>query len=86
MIEWKDETMYSQGEKERVPRVWSTRAGKFRISVHRHIHYPPSQWLLSCEGLFRNVALRPEDIDKAKSQAIAKMQVELERAMNEICS
>ena len=35
------------------------RAGKFKISVHQHIHYPPDTWLLDCYGLFDNNKLVP---------------------------
>jgi hypothetical protein len=49
-MEWKDITIYSQGDKERVPSVLEAKIDGFNIRVHRHIYYPGT-WLLSCHQL-----------------------------------
>lgn len=61
-------------------------AGKFIISVHRHIHYPENVWLLSCSGLFDNRQLASELLSEAKCQAAALVQVDLEAAVQVILS
>lgn len=61
-------------------------AGRFHLIVHRHIHYEPDQWLASCPGVFENNALASPDIEQAKCQAVAKLQVVLEAAIKDIVS
>lgn len=64
----------------------SLKAGKFKILVHRHIHYPPDTWLLDCYGLFDNKELASKNLEEAKCQAAALVQVELETAVKAIIS
>jgi len=61
-----------------------TRLGSFRLTVHRHIHYPPDTWLASCGYLFSQVELASKDLEQAKIQAVAKLQVILETALADI--
>lgn len=58
--------------------------GRFRLSVHRHIYYPPDTWLTSCPGLFSQVELASKDLSEAKCQAKANVQVILEDAIKAI--
>jgi hypothetical protein len=58
--------------------------GCFRLTVHRHIHYPPDVWLASCTNLFSQIELASKDLDEAKCQAKAKVQVLLENALKDI--
>lgn len=68
---WKDATTYSQRDTERVPAVWHYGVGDVRISVHRHIHYAPDQWLLTCEPFFSKRELKAKDTGGAKAEALA---------------
>ena len=51
MTAWKDSTSYQQSDKKREPRSWVMSVAGLRVTVHRHIHYAPTQWLLSCSEL-----------------------------------
>lgn len=62
------------------------RAGNFKITVHRHIHWSPDMWLVSCYGLFDNKELASKDLEQAKCQAAALVQVALEAALKVIIS
>ena len=62
------------------------KAGKFKISVHRHIHYPADMWLFDCYGLFDCKELASKNLEEAKCQAAALVQVELENAVKVIIS
>lgn len=84
-IEWTDTTSFSQGEKNRTPRVWTTRLGPFRLTVHRHIHYPKEQWLMStAQMLFDCEQLASPDIEEAKCQAVAMLQAACQQVIDEI--
>lgn len=68
---WKDETIYTQSDKERIPRTWEAKSSKgFRVLVHRHV-YEPGRWFVTCGylGLDKNglASLTAED---AKREAI----------------
>jgi hypothetical protein len=77
---WKDETSYTQGDKERIPRSWVRWDGLLRVTVHRHIHYPPDQWLLSCAPWFDKRELESKDADAAKDEAVTLVLQVLEGA------
>lgn len=81
---WKNETTYSKGEKDRTPRVWRRWDGILCMSVHRHIHYPETQWLLSCAPWFDNRELASLDVDDAKAEAEALVVQVLEGALRSL--
>jgi len=80
---WEDDTSYSRSETNRVPAVWGLKTKTMRISVHRHIHYPPDMWLCSC-GLFDKLALESKDIDAAKAEALRKVHEVLTEMLKDI--
>lgn len=82
-MDWKDITRHSRGE-EKVLRVWEVCLGQFRLRVHRHIHFPQTQWLATCHGVFQHFELTSEKIEEAKCQAVVKLQMELEKALHDI--
>lgn len=84
MNEWTDETSYQKGEKDRTPRTWTIRAGKLRITVTRHIHFPKDAWVLRCEPFCDAHELAAKDIDSAKSEALAYIRLELDEARGSI--
>jgi hypothetical protein len=84
-LTWKDTTSFSQGEKDRTPRCWTAKAGRVQIVVHRHIHFPPDAWLLSCAALrIDNRQLKSKDVDEAKQEAVRIVRELLEEAICEM--
>jgi len=77
MIQWKDVSSWSRTETDRSePKSWEAKIGVFRLTVHRHIHYPPDTWLASCQpDVFDKLELRSKKIDEAKGEAVAKLKV-----------
>ena len=80
MVEWKDATSYSQGDKERIPRSWKAQIGRFILTVHRYAGCG-GVWFASCHGLFETRELKSKDVDEAKCQAVAMLQVVCEEAI-----
>jgi hypothetical protein len=71
-LTWKDETGYSRGDRERMPRVWTLYLPIVTLSVHRHAHHEPDAWLFSCYQLeLDNYRLKSREIEVAKAEAIA---------------
>lgn len=68
---WKDVTTYSRDDKDRLPRVWHLDCGDMRVAVHKHIHYAPDAWLLTCSPFFDKRELCAKDADDAKAEALA---------------
>ena len=70
-MKWKNESSFSQSDKDRTPNCWVAKAGCFKLTVHRHIHHSPTAWLLSCDGVRLECReLAATDIDAAKQEAI----------------
>ena len=85
MANWEDETSYSRGDKERVPRTWTCRlGGHLRVTVTRHIHYPPDDWLLFCLPFFDGRVLKAKDIKQAKCEALLLVKEKLREAMRQL--
>lgn len=68
-VEWKDISTFSQSDKERKPRSFEARIGKLRLSVHRHIHYEPDDWLMDFGDFGTMRLLKSKDIEDAKREA-----------------
>ena len=70
MIEWKDITTYSQGDKEREPSSLQAEIEDIRIVIHQHIHYPNGELLLTAKDLGYNMMdLKTTNWEKAKEIA-----------------
>jgi len=80
-MSWRDGTIYSRTDKERIPGVWEFQAGKIRVCIHRHIRHPKDQWLLSSEPFYRNYELPYTDVDKAKQAALDMVSIKLRDAV-----
>ena len=83
MIEWKDQKK-SFNNLEIVSS--EVLLGDFRLCVHHHIDYPADTWLASCPGLFKQVELVSKELNEAKCQAVAKLQVIFETVLKDIVS
>jgi len=80
MLEWKDTTSYSRGDKERIPRILEIKVEGLRIVVHRIIHYP--EWYVSCYDLnIEDRCLYVDDLYEAKIKAIDIILEKLEGLM-----
>ena len=77
---WKNVTTISQDAKHG-PSVYETQLGRFRLVVHRHIHYPANVWLASCESVLNKRELASRDIEDAKSEAVEMLRVILTNAL-----
>lgn len=87
MAVWKDISIYSQDEpvEGRKPRVLEYATKRLSVRVHRHIHYPPDSWLVSCHTLgMTNVELGNKDLEKAKAEALDFLRVYAEALVKEL--
>ncbi len=79
-LQWVDTTSYSQSG-SREPRSWTIETGgvfSLSVTVTRHIHYP-GEWLVQCRQLGLQVALRSEELDDAKAEALDTVAYQLKR-------
>jgi len=90
---WKDVSSYSRQtpQEERVPDQWDYETPSMRISVHRHIHYEPDQWLMSVRGRGAgprvSVDMQPlknKDADQAKAEALTVLKTFFAKVLGEI--
>jgi hypothetical protein len=70
-VEFKDVTSHSQGTKDRTPRTWEAKIGCVRLTVTRHIHYAPDEWIArSHPSIIDMELLQSKDIEEAKDEAV----------------
>lgn len=85
-MKWIDTTSYSQSDKERTPRVWTIKSKSLAITVHRHRHYDPDIWLLSCPHICDCKELKSKDIELAKNEALNYVAAYINGLSSEIYS
>lgn len=80
MIDWKDVTSYSRGQKGKVePSILEAEIEEVAIKIHRHIHYPET-WLLTCHDMnIEKEILYTNDFKKAERKAMKILSSRLER-------
>lgn len=59
-------------------------AGRFKLTVHRPYRNLTDPWLLTCPGLAYYCELKSRDLEEAKCQALALVQVELQKAVDAV--
>lgn len=74
---WNDESSFGKSDTDRTPNSWTAKAGKLRIHIHRHIHYPKDTWLLTCAPFFDKKVLESKDADEVKAESIKLVRCEL---------
>lgn len=87
MIEWKDETSWSQrdGKEARAtPTTWEANAGSFRLVVTRHIHHSPDAWIIKVYPFGTIGVAKSKYIDIAKEEAIRLLRSICKAALNDI--
>jgi predicted YcjX-like family ATPase len=87
-LTWEDTTSYSQGERGKTePRTWTISTGdvlrRLDVTVTRHIDYP-GEWLLICRQLNVRHALKSEELEPAKTEALKSLAWELERHLETV--
>lgn len=80
-MEWKDVSSYRQREQDRTPNTFHADAGGIRISVHRHIHYKPTDWLLTAQPWFNCTVLKSISADGAKLEAGYNVREKIKAAL-----
>jgi hypothetical protein len=78
MPKWEDEI------KGNTPVGSSAKCGRFRLDVHRHIHYPADVWLASCGYLFSQKVLKSKSFELAKYEAAIELKLILTEALADI--
>ena len=69
---WHDITSWGRDDSEEIrktPRTYSARIGEFRLTVSRHIHLDPSDWMISCYPLFDSISVadaKPDSVLNAE--------------------
>lgn len=77
---WSDSSSYSRDEKERIPKEWTLETGFLKICIHRHIHFDPKTWLLSCHELgISRFILGEIDTKQAQDKAIDIIKLKLKK-------
>lgn len=74
---WKDISSFSQRDKVREPRTFVMEVAGLSITVTRHMHYAPTDWLLCCDPFFREVVIGTGTADDAKVAAIKAVKQKL---------
>jgi hypothetical protein len=76
-MQWKDISSFSQGDKVRTPKTFTTKAGKLSIVVTRHIHHAPDVWVLTCEPWFSKFVAGTGTADEAMDFAVIAVREKL---------
>lgn len=67
-----DEWKGSGGKRGKPETCWTLQLPWIVMLVHRHIHYEPDQWLLSCAQVATdNHELKAKNLGEAKAEAVA---------------
>jgi hypothetical protein len=81
MIKWKNVSSKRNDNSG----IWQAHFGKYRLTVHKHIYYPPERWLVSTHpDLFTTVLLDAKDLEGAKKEAVVMLKVALEQVLDSI--
>jgi hypothetical protein len=68
-MQWKDETSYSRGDKERVPTTFAAICGPLKLVVTSgHVHYP-GRWVARCH-LFDTKPLKATSREEAQAEVV----------------
>ena len=98
--QWKDTTSYSRSDAEpRTAREWTFTGSDpiitIEVTIHRHMHHPPTTWLLSCRNVGvqnyvlgrRGAVLSAVDAQHAAlarvEELLSRMSADVRRAMGE---
>lgn len=73
-MKWKDETSYSRGDLQQVPRTWVATVGEIDVIVTRKIHL--SGWYLHSRALRIDMyGLNEDGLEAAKREALSVVRL-----------
>ncbi len=79
---WKDISSYSQRDTSpRAPRTFELNLGGLRLCVTRHIHFEPTEWVLTCAPWFSNQVVGTGTAEEAQAAALAAVRKKLTEAL-----
>ena len=76
-MEWKDISTHNKGATDRTPHTFQAKVGSARITVTRHVHFAPEDWVLTCEPWYDLYVVGKGTIDEAKAAAVALIREKL---------
>lgn len=70
-FKWEDTSSWSRGDKVSPADEFSLKLPSMRINVHRHVHYGPTVWLMTCRALdIDKHTLTSLDLQDAQKEAL----------------
>lgn len=84
MIEWKDATNYSHGERGRIePNSWECRIEGIRVWVSKGHTYYPNEWIMHCGELgLREKRIGPSFVMSANDAQCEALKIAAKAAAN----
>lgn len=85
-VEWKDVSSFSQNTKreDRIPKSFSMYIAGERLTVTRHIHYAPDEWIASYGGMIGGLVVGNGSAEDAKSRALTLVRDRLNESILQI--
>ncbi len=74
-LRWEDVSSFGRDEKDRTPKSWCAKAGRFALSVSRHIHCAPDSWNIRVADLMAYEL--PGDVTAQEAQVFAEARLRL---------
>jgi hypothetical protein len=81
-MKWKNTSSFSQSDKLRIPTTFVAEIGRLKITVTRHIHHAPTDWILICEPFFTQKVISDGTADEAKESAVIAVREKLIQALD----
>ncbi len=82
---WKDASSYSKSDKERIPNTWVLNFRVWGLTIHRHVHYSPDVWLMSCHSLgISQREIGKVSVEEAQAEALRIARLKLQTMLKEI--
>ena len=86
--QWEDASSWSQkdtAETKAVPRTWKLRFPHITITVTRHVHYEPTDWLVSVNPPLFATHLAPStDVEQVKHWAVLQLKNRLRETLRDL--
>jgi len=83
-IEWKDETIYSRSDKDRIPQTWSLGERHKLEIIITHYLYDREHWYLNCRKLgISDKLLKYKNLEKAKKEALLFVRKRIDKLIKE---
>lgn len=85
-MEWKDVSSFSQNTKreDRIPKTFCVYIAGERLTVTRHIHYSPDEWIASYGGLIGGLVVGNGTAEDAKVRALTLVRDRLAESVSQM--